>query len=478
MKKLFQMFVLSLAVAWSYMPAQAQNGWCGQSKKEDCGDWVVQMNLFNGGSFGNDDCVSYSGCVSSAQWDWSDPGAWSQLLLEKEGFCGVNNRISNTKNFNVSYNGGFSNAYGNHRMAIVSWGKTADNCNWTTNNLYELYLHEKSYNETNDYASWCTYVGESSSCSGSTYKLYDCGYQIIGRSLRGWRNNPRTSGTTDVDCLWENFKALGLAPDVYYYFTEVGAEVGPNSGGTFNMYSQNMWRDAEPAGSNITNNGVYRLKCNWGNKYLAVDHGGSWPNVEVANSNSSDNKQKWVLEKYQNNTFRLRNLANNQYLHASGTANNANVQAGTLNTGWGSQRWHLKQYSGSTYWLETEYGNNDLSGSNVNGGNVTVHDENATWGSQRWTLEYTGTTARSAEVAEAAAAISIYPNPVTDVLRVNAPEDFSLTLLSLDGRTVLTHDLLKSQEAIDLEGLANGLYVAKIVTISGQELSQKIQISK
>ncbi len=486
-------YYLIIALALLCQDVFAQ-GWCGESKKEDCGDWVVQMNLFRGGSWDNNDCVSYDGCVNNAQWNWSDPGAWSQLLLEKKGFCDKGYRISNTKDFNVSYDASFSNAYGNHRVAIVSWAKTTDDCEWRTDNLFELYLHEQSYNETPDiYDSWdaCTYIGESTTCSGSTYRMYDCGDEaIIGRVLRGWRNTPRTAGTTDVDCLWENFRdKLSDVPDVYYYFTEVGAEVGPNSGGQFSITGANMVRvptdgntPTPPPSTGLVNNGVYQLACSWGNKNLHVTNDVDGSNVAVANKDDSQWSQQWILRKESGNVYRLEARWGGNYLHATGKNNNDNVSANALNSSWTSQRWKLISLGGNEYRLQNMWNPNMyLTGSNQNGGNVSVHALDEGWASQKWKFRNMNINARTVSEEEKALAttrgrlgitpkpidFSLYPNPAYGQVQVTAPEQSDLSVVNIEGKEVMRTTLPSSSSVINTDRLKPGMYVVSVSSSSG-----------
>ena len=100
-------------------------GWCGTSKKENCGAWTVEMQGYAGG-VSSDDCVNYTGCVDEATWVYS-PGAWNQLMLIKNGFCGKGYSLDNTASFEVSYDASFSDASGMQRLVIVCWAKSADN---------------------------------------------------------------------------------------------------------------------------------------------------------------------------------------------------------------------------------------------------------------------------------------------------------------------------------------------------------------
>ena len=54
-----------------------------------------------------------------------------------------------------------------------------------------------------------------------------------------------------------------------------------------------------------------------------------------------------------------------------------------------------------------------------------------------------------------AADVSVYPNPVAEVLYVNAPADVNIAIRSMEGKTILEH---KGTRKIDLTPLASGIY--------------------
>ena len=247
MKKseVFKSIICSIIISAAFLANSFGQGWCGQGPgKVNVGDWVVQNNGYSGGLSSND-CVEYTSNVDWAKWTWSNVGTWCQFMVSKDVFCGRGYSIDNTASMNISYNAKLTNTYGGHRVCIVSWAKNYDNCNWDIANTWELYIHEQSFNEPDNYASWCTYKGESGICSGSTYKMYDCGDGVIDGqwSLRSWRNTPRVSGTTDIQCLWNWWKSRYSWGTLYYYFTEVGVEGAPGSGGVFELTGHNMVRN-------------------------------------------------------------------------------------------------------------------------------------------------------------------------------------------------------------------------------------------
>jgi hypothetical protein len=60
-----------------------------------------------------------------------------------------------------------------------------------------------------------------------------------------------------------------------------------------------------------------------------------------------------------------------------------------------------------------------------------------------------------------------YPNPVNDILNIEIPNlapNTSLKIYDLQGRTVFTQDIIQSQQSINLQHLAKGIYSLQIYT--------------
>jgi hypothetical protein len=55
--------------------------------------------------------------------------------------------------------------------------------------------------------------------------------------------------------------------------------------------------------------------------------------------------------------------------------------------------------------------------------------------------------------------IRIYPNPAASVLSVESPVKVNITILSVDGKVLITKNAATS---VDVSGLANGTYLVKI----------------
>lgn len=73
-------------------------------------------------------------------------------------------------------------------------------------------------------------------------------------------------------------------------------------------------------------------------------------------------------------------------------------------------------------------------------------------------------------------AIKVYPNPVVDQLFINFPHTTkgTLSLTSIDGRTLLTQELIGTQMQLDISNIkSKGIYFLKIETSKGT-LTKKI----
>lgn len=74
--------------------------------------------------------------------------------------------------------------------------------------------------------------------------------------------------------------------------------------------------------------------------------------------------------------------------------------------------------------------------------------------------------------------MSLYPNPTSGILNINATEATSaVEVFNVIGDKVYSGNLIKGNNAIDLSGLANGTYIVKMNS-NNQTLTKKVVISK
>ncbi|WP_118974129.1 T9SS type A sorting domain-containing protein [Taibaiella koreensis] len=67
-------------------------------------------------------------------------------------------------------------------------------------------------------------------------------------------------------------------------------------------------------------------------------------------------------------------------------------------------------------------------------------------------------------------AVTVYPNPVSDVLYIKAPEKVSLSLLGPDGRLLLH---ARATNSLDMKGLGRGLYFFQIYDLNGNKIKME-----
>lgn len=73
---------------------------------------------------------------------------------------------------------------------------------------------------------------------------------------------------------------------------------------------------------------------------------------------------------------------------------------------------------------------------------------------------------------------SVYPNPVSSYLVFSGLEKSSLRIVDISGKTILSTEILSSEEYISLEYLENGLYFYTIFDKNSKSKSGKFVVSK
>jgi len=78
--------------------------------------------------------------------------------------------------------------------------------------------------------------------------------------------------------------------------------------------------------------------------------------------------------------------------------------------------------------------------------------------------------------------VHVYPNPVSKQLRVelsSSPnESLSFSLFTLDGKKIMNAILSEQVNSIDLENIANGMYLIQFKSLNGQMSTQTLIIKK
>jgi hypothetical protein len=73
--------------------------------------------------------------------------------------------------------------------------------------------------------------------------------------------------------------------------------------------------------------------------------------------------------------------------------------------------------------------------------------------------------------------ILLYPNPVQNTLHINSQIDGTLNIYDISGKQLLSKNLQKGEQSINLKDLKPGVYMAQIVS-NGQMFTQKLIVNK
>lgn len=125
---------------------------------------------------------------------------------------------------------------------------------------------------------------------------------------------------------------------------------------------------------------------------------------------------------------------------------------------------------GSGYYkIENVAGNKALDvkdNSLVNGGVLQVWAYGG-GNNQQWQLNQVETNARmmapgmEETTGNEVVSMSIFPNPAADKITLVTQEAGTYTIIGLTGNTISTGDVVKGENAIDINGLASGYYMVK-----------------
>jgi hypothetical protein len=132
----------------------------------------------------------------------------------------------------------------------------------------------------------------------------------------------------------------------------------------------------------------------------------------------------------------------------------------TLNLAPGTYEWGAIEDDGSAsgIWL--------ITGPNLV---VTVDASGIVTGTVTYTTLITG-------IAETASGIKVYPNPTSDVLFLDMPQDADIRLINMNGKVLLQQKFASGHVRIDMSGYNAGIYHLEI--INGKDMLSKTVIRK
>lgn len=144
--------------------------------------------------------------------------------------------------------------------------------------------------------------------------------------------------------------------------------------------------------------------------------------------------------------------------------------------------WHLYEFDLSNFRGTAITGNGQITGTNVTIDAIILTRPHATNNWYFWVdeLKYTGLT-KSLEISENIIEdeeISLYPNPVIDVLNIDfnfGDTDAELSIFDITGKKVFNQNIENNNKQIDLSSLISGVY---ILNITSETINFKQQIIK
>ncbi len=370
--------------------------------------------------------------------------------------------------FNCNYN---PSSNGASYLGIYGWTYDAN----LSEPLVEYYIIENtgpnyippSDGDPGEEVSWKGTVSDN----GSVYDIYTkkrINKPSIKKNpdtfIQYWsvRRNQRSSGTVNITKHFNAWESLNMQLGNMY---DVNLVVeGYQSSGWADFSSASLTVSGSSGGgggNNGTLSGVYRLRNLWANKYLNGGGTSAWQPVLNAPFNNSWGSQKWEVEHVNGNIYRLKSQWGGYYLNGNGSSPGQDVNTGPYNANWTSQQWALEKISGNRYRIKCVWGNYYLNGSNTNWTVVNTVPLNNNWTSQQWVLEQ---TTSNRKVEEVATTISIFPNPVSDVINVVGltDEDSHVRIMDINGRTLRTIILSANNSTINVADLSAGLYIFSV----------------
>jgi len=97
-----------------------------------------------------------------------------------------------------------------------------------------------------------------------------------------------------------------------------------------------------------------------------------------------------------------------------------------------------------------------------------VSTANSNWFSQEFTVNFRTKADVSIQIIEEGKIVTIYPNPVFDVLHVEAESMKQIEIIDMLGRTVFRKTTTETHESIDVSNFREGLYFIRVTAISGE----------
>jgi endoglucanase len=325
------------------------------------------------------------------------------------------------------------------------------------------------------------------------------GYYVDGRERSSWNQSPAWVGSFACGAMTKSQSEVNTYTD-YFNTCTFDSYYSSSLRILYQLFlTGNYWKPTKNASGGggggttdeINNNGVYRLKCNWGGKYLNAEGNGAGALIGVADLNTGWSSEKWTLEKVSTGVYRLKSNWGSKYMNGSNTVGQK-VYCQNLNTSWDSEKWTLEKVSTGVYRLKCNYGGKYLNGSNTNGDDCAMQDLNTGWDSEKWTLESVSSSARTAGTTSTESAMSAEPatqetsssprllsNLInnSNLSVVGGTSAYNLTVINNNGLKVLSKMNVSGNANFNVGNLSSGAYVI-IIEYGKSRKTQRFFVQK
>jgi len=254
--------------------------------------------------------------------------------------------------------------------------------------------------------------------------------------------------------------------------------VGGNPMFTTNSAAYNITFQEPDNYSSQLSEGRYRIRRKNTSYYITS----SSQNVVLASNPANTNVSLWQVEKVPGRLhYRFKNVANNQYLEGNLEEHPSNYcKARTLSLNnyvqdKYNQEWKIIPATSGSYTINNGYNYSYLTRPSSSSTSPLIYSMPKETGNNEWEFIYVAPNARlmpsgqENNISESAA-ISVYPNPVSEKLTINI-QDLSENILYISCYDIAGREVLKVQmpngNELDVSTLQEGNYILKVTDSSG-----------
>jgi len=388
----------------------------------------------------------------------------------------VKNNTGKNVYFTEQYVGGpgnFSGDFGWHMQNIIigasnNWAKVVMEWNLATNTSYgprtaggcTNCMGAITVNNSSSYTKNSPYY-----MIGQISKFVKNGAVRIGTSISGSAVKAVSFKNNDGSIVVVAYNSSGSA-------TSTKIVVGSNAF-TYSIPGSSAVTFKWASGSNQGFAGYYNVISKSSGKGLDVAGASTASGTTIQQwdiTGGGGNNQRWRFESAGNGQYYIRVKSTNMYLALAGNsaADGILVQQKSFAND-NSYKWTVTSVGSGYYKIENVAGNKALDvkdNSLVNGGVMQVWAYGG-GNNQQWQLNQVETNARmmapgmEETTGNEVVSMSIFPNPAADKITLVTQEAGTYTVIGLTGNTISTGDVVKGENAIDINGLASGYYMVK-----------------